>query len=349
MTQTVSLWALGTLALAWVFTGLIRQYALRCSMLDVPNHRSSHSTPTPRGGGLAIVLAVLAAWGLMPILHLGAPALWVAVTAAVGVAVLGFVDDHNHVPAGLRLLGHLAAAGVIVWVLGGFPAMHFVGIDLSVAPIGPVIGVLLVAWWINLTNFMDGIDGIAGAHVVAVCLGGAWVNAVAGSPLQHTLGPVALAAATLGFLLWNWPPARIFMGDVGSGFLGAMIALFTLQAGHTDSELGWAWIILSGTFVVDASATLCLRIARRDRLAEAHRSHAYQHLAQRWGTHREVTLLWTGVTLLWLLPCALAVASGVVQGWVGLLIAYLPLVTGWVWVQRMAAEPPVRSQDAMLG
>lgn len=346
---TITLWALGTFVFALGLTALIRQYALRRSMVDVPNHRSSHTEPTPRGGGLAIVLAMLGAWALLPLFGLGDAGSWTVVAAAVGVAIVGFVDDHNHVPAGLRLLGHVAAAVVIVSVFDGLPAMELAGLDLSVVPVGPVLAVLLVAWWINLTNFMDGIDGIAGAHVVAVCLGGAWLNAAAGSPMPQLLGPVALAASTLGFLVWNWPPARIFMGDVGSGFVGTMIAVFTLQAGHTEAELGWAWLILSGAFVVDASVTLCVRIARRDRLSEAHRSHAYQYLAQRWGSHREVTLVWTGVTLLWLLPCALAVATGVVAGWVGLVVAYLPLMLGSILVQRMAAVRPQHSQDAMLG
>jgi Fuc2NAc and GlcNAc transferase len=336
MTWTVGLWVCGTSVLAWALTSRIRRFALGRSMLDVPNHRSSHSVPTPRGGGLAIVVATLAAWGLMPVMGFGTAVPASVVAAVAGVAAVGFIDDLKSVPAGWRLMAHLLAAGGIVSALGGLPVMYLGSFDLSVAPLGSVLAVLLVAWWINLTNFMDGIDGIAGAHVVAVCLGGACMNAVAESPLPLILGPVALAAAAFGFVLWNWPPASIFMGDVGSGFVGAMIAVFTLGAGHYRAELGWAWIILAGAFVVDATVTLGIRVARRDRLSEAHRSHAYQHLAIRWGTHRQVTVLWTAVTLFWMLPCAAAVTTGVVHDWVGFLVAYLPLIVGSLWVQRSA-------------
>lgn len=315
MTTTILVWALATMSAAWMLTGVIRRYALR-SMVDVPNHRSSHVVPTPRGGGLAIVLAMVGAWGLMPLLGLGVPGSWIALGAAVVVAGVGFVDDHNHVPAGVRLLGHVLAAVAIVWGLGGPPSIEFAGADLGAGLAGSFLAVLLVAWWINLTNFMDGIDGIAGAHVVAVCLGGAWVNAIGGAGLPLILGPVALAAAASGFLFWNWPPARIFMGDVGSGFVGAMIAVLTLQAGQVNADLAWAWIILTGTFVVDASMTLAVRIVRGEKLAQAHRNHTYQYLATRWGRHRDVTVLWTAVTACWLLPCALGVAwDGWTVGW----------------------------------
>ena len=337
MIAIVIAWALATVVMAWGLTALIRQYAFRRSLVDVPNHRSSHVVPTPRGGGLAIVLAMLAAWGGMPVLDIGNPGPWGAVGAALVVAIVGFIDDHNQVPAGLRLLAHVGAAAIIVWELSGLPAMHFASLDLSVAPVGPVLAVLLVAWWVNLTNFMDGVDGIAGTYVVVVCLAGASLNAVAGNPLPEILGPVALAAATFGFLMWNWPPARIFMGDVGSGFVGAMIAVFTLRAGHYSPELGWAWVILAGAFVVDASVTLFLRMIRRERLSEAHRSHAYQYLARRWASHRKVTLFWAGATVLWLFPCALAVASGAVAGWIATVVAYLPLTIVALLVQRRAA------------
>jgi Fuc2NAc and GlcNAc transferase len=138
-----------------------------------------------------------------------------------------------------------------------------------------------------------------------------------------------LAAASIGFLIWNWPPARVFMGDVGSGYVGFLVAIFTLRAALVSPVLGWCWLILSGVFIVDATVTLARRTARGDRLFEAHRSHAYQHLALAWG-HRAVTLLAATITVCWLTPVAVLVAMESVNGPAGLLLAYLPLTVGAV-------------------
>ena len=145
-TTTALIWAAATMLLAWGLTGAIRQYALRRHLVDIPNHRSSHTVPTPRGGGLAIVAASVLAWTLMPVLGLGVPMPWVLIATAVVVAGIGWVDDHRHVPALVRLLGHLGAAVVVVWTLGGLPPLLLAGFDLSVMPLGPILAVLLVAW-----------------------------------------------------------------------------------------------------------------------------------------------------------------------------------------------------------
>ena len=136
---------------------------------------------------------------------------------------------------------------------------------------------------------------------------------------------LVLAAAASGFLIWNWPPAKVFMGDVGSGFLGLMLAGLSLQAGRADARLFWSWVILLGVFVVDATLTLLRRLIRGDKVFEAHRLHAYQHAALRWG-HRSVTLSIAAMNLLWLMPIGLLVARGSLDGVVGVLIAYAPLV-----------------------
>jgi Fuc2NAc and GlcNAc transferase len=172
---------------------------------------------------------------------------------------------------------------------------------------------------------MDGIDGISGAEVVSVC--GAAVFLIHRTTDDYNIAslPLALAAATLGFLVFNWPPAKIFMGDVGSGFVGFIIGIFSLITADSVGLLGWVWVILLGVFIVDATVTLIGRLLRKQKPHIAHRSHAFQHLALRFGSHRPVTIGVLGINLLWLFPIALAVTEGRIDGLVGVLIAYTPL------------------------
>jgi Fuc2NAc and GlcNAc transferase len=140
------------------------------------------------------------------------------------------------------------------------------------------------------------------------------------------VAPLLLLGAVAGFLCWNFPPARIFMGDAGSGFLGLMLGLLSIQAGWVSPGFFWAWLILLGVFVVDATLTLLRRLVRRQKPYEAHRSHAYQYAARKYGAHRPVTLAVGAINLLWLLPLSMLVGLGYVDGVIGLLIAYLPLL-----------------------
>jgi len=310
------------LGLTWLgacaLTVGLRGYAIKRRLLDVPNTRSSHQVATPRGGGAAIVVAVtLALTGMVP---------WWLLVGGLLVAGVGFVDDHRHVSVGIRLAGHLAASGLAVIGLGGAPAVGLFGVQLVPSFAMSIVAVVFVAWFINLTNFMDGIDGIAAVQVISVSLIGGGL-ALLVSPQNAVSGPSAvLAAATAGFLVWNWPPARIFMGDAGSGFVGYMIGVLTVQAASVRPELGAAWLILSGVFVVDASVTLARRAFRRERLHEAHRSHAYQQVAARLRTHRPVTLGVLAINVFWLGPLAWAVAANWISGETGLVLAYGPLI-----------------------
>jgi len=318
------------------FTGWLRRYALtRQRLLDVPNARSSHEVATPRGGGLAIALATLAA---LPVLGWSGVLAWSAVWALLGggtiVALLGMLDDQGQVLAARwRLLGHVSAA---IWVLAwmrGLPPLPILGVIRDVGPAGNALAVLYIVWMINLTNFMDGIDGLASIEAVTVCLGGVLLYVASVPASTPWLALIVLISATLGFLVWNWPPARIFMGDSGSLFLGFMLAAFSLQAAAAAPALFWSWVILLGVFIVDATITLARRAARGERVYEGHRSHAYQHAAMRRGAHRRVTLAVGAINLCWLLPIALLVARGSLVGLLGVLIAYVPLVGGAIWLR----------------
>jgi len=308
-----------------LLTAALRRYALARSLLDIPNARSSHSLPTPRGGGVAFVVTFLSATLVLGWNGTIAPSLLCGMFGAGGViALIGFMDDHGHIAARWRLLGHFAAAGWGLYWLGGIPPLTFFGLELAPALLGIAIGLLYLVWLLNLYNFMDGIDGIASIEAICVCLGGGLLYWITGNT-QAVWLPVLLATTVAGFLFWNFPPARIFMGDAGSGFLGIVLGLLALQAGWINPLLFWGWLILLGVFVVDATFTLTRRLVRGERVYEAHRSHAYQYASRQHGSHLPVSLSVAAINLLWLLPVAAAVVIMKADGLLGTLIAYAPL------------------------
>ncbi|MBH3350794.1 MraY family glycosyltransferase [Pseudomonas putida] len=312
--------------LAWLMTGMLRRYALSRSLLDIPNERSSHTLATPRGGGLSFVitflvaLSVLGGWGYVT------PSVLVSLLGAGGlVALVGFMDDHGHIAARWRLLGHFIAAGWGLFWIGGLPPITIFGVPLSAAWLSIIIGLLYLVWLLNLYNFMDGIDGIASIEAICVCLGGSLLYWLTGHAQEAVL-PMLLAATVAGFLVWNFPPARIFMGDAGSGFLGIVLGLLALMAGWINPLLFWGWLILLGVFVVDATFTLARRLLRGDKVYQAHRSHAYQYASRRYAGHRPVSLAVAAINLGWLLPVASAVVLLKLDGALGTMVAYAPLV-----------------------
>lgn len=321
-----------------VLTGVLRRYALARSLIDVPNSRSSHSVPTPRGGGVAIVLTFLSALAVVALL--GAVAseyVWAVVGGGGVVALIGFLDDHGHIAARWRLVAHFAGAFWVLAAIGGVPPLAQFGQQISLGVPGVLLAALYLVWLLNLYNFMDGIDGIASVEAICACVGGALLLVLNGRADLAAL-PVLLAAAVAGFLWWNFPPAKIFMGDAGSGFLGIVLGVLSLQAGWVAPELLWAWLILLGVFVVDATWTLLRRLLRGERVYEAHRSHAYQRAARRFGRHLPVTLAVAAINMFWLLPLALCVGAGVLEGVVAIGIAYAPLVAAAVALRAGGAE-----------
>ena len=296
-----------TLLASFVGTLALRRYALARQIIDTPNARSSHTVPTPRGGGVAIVLAYLAAlifWWFHAGLASGL--FWSLLLGGGLIAAVGFWDDHAQLPAGIRFAFHLLSAALAVFLLGGWPLLDLGGFVLHWGWLGHLCGVLLLAWAINFYNFMDGIDGLAAAQAVFVAGAGGGLLVLSGSdgmPLW------LLAAASCGFLLLNWPPARIFMGDAGSGFLGYALAVHALHATTSGQMMLWPWLILLGVFIVDATLTLLRRAARRIRVTDAHRTHAYQWASRRFGAHKPVTLAILLINLFVLFPAALAAAA----------------------------------------
>ena len=327
MTSGLVVMLLGSAAgLSWLLTGRVMTYG-RQRLMDLPNDRSSHEQPTPRGGGLAIViafslsLAILFAAGLLPW------PLLMALSALLPLAVVGFIDDHGHVSARWRFLLQAMAAGWALYWLGGVETLRVNDVSLTLGPVAGLLAGLFMVWMLNLFNFMDGIDGIAASETLSVGLMAALLLTLGtGIGLTATAWvALALAAASGGFLVWNWPPARIFMGDVGSGVLGFVLAVLALwSAIHEELSLV-VWLILAGVFLVDATLTLLIRMFRGERWYEAHRSHAFQHAARRWGSHRTVTLSVLAINVGWLLPMAWLAATHPSWELALLALALLPL------------------------
>jgi Fuc2NAc and GlcNAc transferase len=301
---------LGATIVSWILTGAMRRYALRSDLLDVPNERSLHRTPIPRGGGAAVALVTLGGLAAGALLSkIPAEVAWALGVGGALVAMVGWLDDRRGVSARVRATVHAAAAcWAAYWIWG------------ELSP-GAVAGVVCIMWAINLYNFMDGIDGLAGAEASSVGIIAGVLFLMAG---RSDLAAVALlvAAAATGFLGWNWPPARIFMGDVGSGFLGFTFGALSLIASRSGALPLALCLMLAGVFAFDATLSLLRRMARGERWHQPHRSHAYQRLVQAGSTHAEVSggvvLVNLGLGVLaWLaqsgrLPVAIAVLAGIV-------------------------------------
>lgn len=317
-------------AASFLLVAQVRRYAVERSLLDHPNERSSHVAPTPRGGGLAFVVMFLLVTLVLYLLGAVAGSLAMALLGSgAGVAALGFWDDHGHVPVRWRLLGHFFAASWALFWLGGLAPVSLGDTRLDLGWFGQAVALLYLVWLLNLYNFMDGIDGLAAGEAICVCAAMVICYLAAGA------GPVSfgryglealLAIAVAGFFCWNFPRAKVFMGDVGSGFLGIVLGVLSIEAAAFDPALLWCWLIMLGVFMVDATFTLLHRLLRGEAVQQAHRSHAYQFAARRLGSHVPITLGAAALNLLWLLPWALLVAGGWVQGALALVVAYLPLI-----------------------
>jgi Fuc2NAc and GlcNAc transferase len=300
----------------------------RLSTLDIPNERSSHLTPTPRGGGIAFVATSLVGFLLLLLNNTLDNAEFLALCCAgIIVAVAGHLDDRQKISgATVRLVLH--AIGAIVLIVGiGIPSqISLFDRTVNIGVIGSILGVLYLVWLLNLFNFMDGTDGIAASEAIFVCIAGAVLNYHVLSDINLSTASIILATSTLGFLLYNWSPAKIFMGDVGSGYLGIVIGGLSLMAAKQQSDLLWVWIILLAVFVSDATVTLIRRLLRKQKPHVAHRSHAYQHLAIRFNSHSKVALIVLSINVVWLLPIAFLVANKQLAGTTGVVVAYIPLL-----------------------
>lgn len=320
-------WILLLFLCSFLLTGLCRLYALRIQMLDIPNARSSHTIPTPRGGGVGLVLTFL--FGTILLIRyspLPLTATMGTLTACSLVAIVGFLDDHYHLSAILRLSVHTIASALLLFIADIPLIIPWLPVDFYLLGLSYLILGISLVWLLNLYNFMDGIDGLASIEALSV-IGAALIIL----KLNNDLGAYAawleiLGAAVAGFLFWNWPPAKIFMGDAGSGFLGFVLGCFAILTSGTTGINIWTWVILLAVFIVDSTVTLLRRIIRGDHFWMAHRSHAYQILARRYNSHIKITVGVLLINSVWLFPWAYLTTHYPSNSFFFVLAATIPLI-----------------------
>jgi UDP-N-acetylmuramyl pentapeptide phosphotransferase/UDP-N-acetylglucosamine-1-phosphate transferase len=273
---------LSLFVLSFFLTYLIKNYAIKKSLLAIPNDRSSHSVPTPHGGGIAIALSWFFGLGYLYATNNIEPALFYALSIGIIISATSYFDDLFEISPKIRLLvqSGVALGGIIV--LGGIEELDLWVVVLDNQIVTSAFAFLLIIWFINLYNFLDGIDGYAGSEALFLAL--------AGVILYGDSHFLVLIAAVSGFLVWNWEKAKIFMGDVGSTLLGYNIAIFTLYYTNQESSNLWVWIILFGVFWVDATLTLLRRYRNKEKLSHAHRKHAYQRITQIGWSHQKTVI-----------------------------------------------------------
>lgn len=307
--------------LAFVVTFSYAVIKIRANKLEYPNPRSSHVLPTPSGGGVSFVMIILAFMG-----HLNwqEEVSWFITIGLLATALVGFLDDFQPLSVKTRLGIHLGSSSFIL--IGMLPVSSFLPMLLGF-PVA-LVCILSLTWLLNLYNFMDGLDGLASVEAISsVGIIGMllyWYEPNASDSLI-TLHFVVMSAVA-GFMICNFPIAKVFMGDVGSGFLGLLLGALCLLCMKVSIDMFWVWVILLGVFIVDATMTLFRRFFAGVNVTQAHCSHAYQHAAQRYGSHKTVTLGVLCINLFWLSPWALLVTKGVINGMLAVIIAYIPLI-----------------------
>ncbi|KHG33793.1 glycosyltransferase family 4 protein [Sulfurospirillum sp. MES] len=270
-------------------TYFIRKYALKKSLLATVNERSSHTTPTPHGGGIAIALTWFVGLIYFFICKVLEPSLFYALMCGSVLSLVSYMDDLYELSPRVRLLVQAMVSIAGLYALGGLSCIDFGFWVLENPFITNTLAFLGIMWFINLYNFLDGIDGYAGSEAIFLAISG-WL--LFGG--DHFF---VLIASVAGFLVWNWHKAKIFMGDVGSTLLGYTVAIFSIYYQNNGVSL-FVWIILFGLFWFDATLTLIRRFKNREKLSQAHRKHAYQRLVQSGFAHDRVVIFAMGINLI---------------------------------------------------
>jgi UDP-N-acetylmuramyl pentapeptide phosphotransferase/UDP-N-acetylglucosamine-1-phosphate transferase len=273
---------IGLLLFSFTLTYFIKNYAIKKSLVAEVNERSSHSVATPHGGGIAIAVTWFIGLIYLHFTNQIDPTLFYALLVGFVISIVSFFDDIYELSPKLRLIVQSSVAITGLYILGGLDSITFGIFEISNVVVVNIFAFIMILWYINLTNFIDGIDGYLSTTFIFL--------SVAGLILFGDAHFAVLAVALLGFLYWNWHKAKIFMGDVGSTLLGYSIVIITIYYANQEASNLWVWITLFGLSWFDATLTLVRRKLNGEKLSEAHRKHAYQRLTQAGWSHAKVTL-----------------------------------------------------------
>jgi Fuc2NAc and GlcNAc transferase len=287
-----------------IFAFFWKKAAIYYSITSIPNKRTLHVAAIPVGGGIAIFLGWTLAASLL--LWVGALNLNSYIGLVLGgsfMSVIGLIDDAKDLSARLKLLAQIVGTIWCVYWFGGVPPFYMLGLEINLGWIGYPVAGIVILWLINLLNFMDGADGMLASCMsfIGICIGSFLVLE---GDYQNAALLYSLSAASMGFLVFNWPPASMFMGDAGSIFFGLCLPMLIISTLSEHSGLFWVWIIICGYILTDTTTTLILRLIYVRPFLDAHRQHAYQSLAYRSGDHWRVTMTIITIQILWLLPIA---------------------------------------------
>ena len=315
----LSLIVLSVLVLTWLSCFFYKSVANRLGFLDHPDTRSAHELPIVTGAGIVLVFWFYVALCLLWQIGSVPTNIFISSLGGLPIALVGFADDVKKLRWQVRASVHvMCSAWCIFWV--GFPIIRVFGLSIEPNLFGSVFGVIALLWLINLYNFMDGIDGLAASEVIFVCMAGFLLAEV--QVRDWVIIIYLLVAISFGFLLFNWPPAKLFMGDSGSGFLGFMLGLLVLAY---DNVSLWSWITLLGYFITDACLTIVTRLLRGEQIYNAHSQHAYQHITRIIGKKKTLYAV-VAINVFWLFPIAVFAQGFPDCGPALVVLAFMPLL-----------------------
>ena len=326
-------WLIATVLLSCALAGLSLRYANWIGMVDTPSARRSHLHPTARGGGIAITLCMLLFLGLPVFAHSGSGIVILFCATLAAVSLIGWLDDHKPVAASIRFAVQLVAAATVVifhgTVLNEASATQWAVLDLLIG----LSVIMAICWNINLVNFMDGSNGLAAVNGLFCTAVWWWLLMGSGDAAGALVAAVA-AASILGFLPWNWPFGRLFMGDAGSYAIGFILAFLSAHAILADLVSIWLVLLIQAVFLVDSTATLVYRVIRGEQWYTPHREHAYQRLLTMGMSHTRVLMIYSIINVFLILPVLVLINGHETRQAPVVVITLIGLLTGWWGVQR---------------